>query len=273
MKRNNISARDFSYLFLDDIIFYQRPLKSKKSLIDNCPYEKNSYQDKDTGKTEYFDVKCIAKSHPLFQEFRLWQFIKNLRIYRKEMRRDTDVTGEFLRTDEDYVALFEWLNDKKEIKQDGLLKYPLFGLKKEAGNYRWNYVEDKSYPCNETRSSILLGLEKSGVPEDFLTREKEEALWHILYSVSDRQEITKAFRTFAMKHELTDADAFVSVFGKCPPFEKAYGSYSAKAIKKLLPLMRMGKYWSEDAIDVSTRGRINKIISGEYDESIRNRVS
>ena len=270
--RNNISARDFSYLFLDDIIFYQRPLKSKKSLIDNCPYEKNSHQDKDTGKTEYFDVKCIAKSHPLFQEFRLWQFIKNLRIYRKEMRRDTDVTGEFLRTDEDYVALFEWLNDKKEIKQDGLLKYPLFGLKKEAGNYRWNYVEDKSYPCNETRSSILLGLEKSGVPEDFLTREKEEALWHILYSVSDRQEITKALRTFAMKHELTDADAFVSVFGKCPPFEKAYGSYSAKAIKKLLPLMRMGKYWSEDAIDVSTRGRINKIISGEYDESIRNRV-
>ena len=127
--RNNISARDFSYLFLDDIIFYQRPLKSKKSLIDNCPYEKNSHQDKDTGKTEYFDVKCIAKSHPLFQEFRLWQFIKNLRIYRKEMRRDTDVTGEFLRTDEDYVALFEWLNDKKEIKQDGLLKYPLFGLK------------------------------------------------------------------------------------------------------------------------------------------------
>ena len=27
--RNNISARNFVYLFLEDILFYQRPLKSK----------------------------------------------------------------------------------------------------------------------------------------------------------------------------------------------------------------------------------------------------
>lgn len=31
--RSSIANRDFTYLFLDDIIFYQRPLKSKKSLI------------------------------------------------------------------------------------------------------------------------------------------------------------------------------------------------------------------------------------------------
>lgn len=28
----------------------------------------------------------------------------------------------------------------------------------------------------------------------------------------------------------------------------------------------MGKYWSEDAIDVNTRERIDKIVTGEYDE-------
>lgn len=37
--RQSISSCDFTYLFVDNIIFYQRPLKSKKSLIDNCPYE------------------------------------------------------------------------------------------------------------------------------------------------------------------------------------------------------------------------------------------
>ena len=37
--QNNIKNNDFEYLFLDDIIFYQRPLKSKKSTISNCPYE------------------------------------------------------------------------------------------------------------------------------------------------------------------------------------------------------------------------------------------
>ncbi|MBE6336403.1 MAG: type II CRISPR RNA-guided endonuclease Cas9, partial [Lentimicrobiaceae bacterium] len=54
--------------------------------------------------------------------------------------------------------------------------------------------------------------------------------------------------------------------------EKDYGSYSEKAIKKLLPLMRMGKYWNADAIDAKTKERIDKIITGEYDEKIKDRV-
>ena len=32
------------------------------------------------------------------------------------------------------------------------------------------------------------------------------------------------------------------------------------------------RYWSEDAIDVNTRERIDKIVTGEYDEKIRDRV-
>ncbi|MEZ5023610.1 MAG: hypothetical protein R2728_10205 [Chitinophagales bacterium] len=30
-------------MFIDDIIFYQRPLKSKKSTIANCSYETKSF--------------------------------------------------------------------------------------------------------------------------------------------------------------------------------------------------------------------------------------
>jgi len=36
--------------------------------------------------------------------------------------------------------------------------------------------------------------------------------------------------------------------------------------------MRMGKYWKADNIDPKTRERIEKIINGEYDETIKNRV-
>lgn len=268
--RNNVGNRDFTYLFLEDILFYQRPLKSKKSLIDNCPYEENQGLDKETGEIKSFPVKCIAKSHPLFQEFRLWQFIVNLRIYRKDLAQDVDVTNELLKTEEDYVALFDWLNGKKEIDQKAFLKYPVFGLKKEIENYRWNYVQDKPYPCNETRLLMLARLEKCDISIEFLTKENEEALWHILYSVEDKNEIVKALQKFADKHDLNAS--FVDVFRKFPPFKKEYGSYSAKAIKKLLPLMRMGKYWSEDSIDKGTRKRMDKIITGEYDEKIENRV-
>ena len=275
--RNLISTRDLVYLFIDDILFYQRPLKSKKSLISDCPYEEYTHIDKDTGEVRHFGIKCIAKSHPLFQEFRLWQFLSNLRIYQREkivngkLCLDVDVTSEFLKSEDDYTNLFDWLNLQKSVKQDSFLKCPLFGLKKnDVANYRWNYVEDKLYPGNETRAVILGRLEKAGILSDFLIREKEEALWHILYSISDKEELEKALRSFAQKQGL--GENFVEVFLQTPPFKKDYGSYSAKAIKKLLPLMRMGKYWSEDNIDEQTRSRIDKITSGEYDENIRMRV-
>ena len=275
--RNLISNRDLVYLLEDDILFYQRPLKSKKSLIANCPYETYTYIDKETGEIKPYSPKCIAKSHPMFQEFRLWHFLSNLRIYQKEKVADgktcfdVDVTSEFLKNEDDYVNLFDWLSRQKSIKQETFLKYPLFGLKRnDLSNYRWNYVEDKSYPGNETHAMMLDRLEKAGKNVDFLTPETEEALWHILYSISDKEELKKALEKFAGKYGL-DA-SFVMHFQSMPPFKKEYGSYSAKAIRKLLSLMRKGKYWNEDDIDISTQERIDKILSGECDESIQKRV-
>ncbi|MBO7491685.1 MAG: type II CRISPR RNA-guided endonuclease Cas9 [Bacteroidales bacterium] len=264
--RNNIAKPDFTKLFVEDILFYQRPLKSKKSLISDCPYE--TRYDKE-GKP--YPVKCVAKSNPLFQEFRLWQFVQYIRIYQRE--DDIDVTQEFLKSEDEYVKLFDWLNDRASIKQDTLLN-SYFKIKKLKGQehypYRWNYVEDKEYPCNETRATILAGLTKCCVNADFLSPETEMHLWHILYSVEDKIEINKALAKFAEKYELSDS--FVEVFSKVKPFKKDYGSYSEKAIKKLLPLMRMGKFWNESSINPETRDKIEKIISGEYDDYIKTRV-
>ena len=284
--RKNIAKPDFVNLFINDILFYQRPLKSKKSLISDCRYE-SRFDD----EGNEHPVKCAAKSNPLFQEFRLWQFVQNLRIYQRErtvidgqldlfgnvsagkLQTDVDVTNEFLKTEDDYVKLFDWLNDKASIKQDTLLN-SYFKMKKEKGKdqypYRWNYVEDKEYPCNETRAEILKGLDKCGLNADYLTKDHEMALWHILYSVEDKIEIGKALNKYAQKNKLSEN--FAEVFAKIKPFKKDYGSYSEKAIKKLLPLMRMGKYWEAEAIDKQTKERIDKMLTGEYDEGIKNRV-
>lgn len=281
--RNNIATPDFTKLFINDILFYQRPLKSKKSLISDCPYE--SRFDKDGNEHA---VKCIAKSNPYFQEFRLWQFVQNLKIYEREkeengnLQIDVDVTDEFLKTEDDCVKLFDWLNDRSTIKQDTLLN-SYFKVKKEKGKtqypYRWNYVEDKEYPCNETRAAILAKLTKDDKTK--LTKELEDAIWHLLYSVNSKAEIDAVFADSKKKkskgiyHDLLQAkfskDSIENI-KKVKPFKKDYGSYSEKAIKKLLPLMRMGKYWSADNIDVQTKERIGKIINGEYDENIKKQV-
>ena len=274
--RNTISKYSMSKLLVEDVIFYQRPLKSKKSLISDCPYEEHTYVDKETGEIHTVPVKCIAKSHPLFQEFRLWQFLSNLRIYQKEgtlngkLTTDIDVTNEFLKNADDYVNLFDWLNQKKEIKQDAFFKYPAFGLKKNAANYRWNYVEDKTYPCNETHSRILFHWVKTDIDQSLLTIDLEEKLWHILYSISDENELQKALQHFADKNKL--GHKFVDTFQQIPPFKKDYGSYSAKAIKRLLPLMRMGKYWHPESIDNTTLTHIHQILNGEKDEVTASRI-
>lgn len=277
--RNSISKRGFTYLFVDDIIFYQRPLKTKKSLIANCPYEHHDVVDKETGEIKQFSIKCIAKSNPIYQEFRLWQFVSNLRIYQREMhigdilKTDVDVTGEFLKSDEDYARLFEYCNDNEAITQDNLLS-KFFNIKKPKGKdavmpYRWNYPEEKKLSGNETRGAILKHLQKCGINSDFLTKENEARLWHILYSIEDKAELKKALENFAQKHELSEE--FVEVFSHFPPFAKDYGAYSEKAIKRLLPLMRHGKYWNVESIDEHTQTRINQLITGECDDNAMER--
>jgi len=271
-----LSKKDFVHLFLEDIIFYQRPLRSQKSSISNCTLEFKKYVDKDgVEHTQY--LKAIPKSNPYYQEFRIWQWMYNLNIYGKD--DDENVTKEFLDSYEDLENLFEFLNGRKEIEQKALLKFLLEqkdfkgkGLTAEIEKYRWNFVEGKAYPCNETKTMIATRLGKvENIADDFLTREIEQQMWHIIYSVNDKIEYEKALKSFARKHYL-DENSFFEAFKKFPPFKSEYGSFSEKAIKKLLPLMRVGKYWTYDNIDEHSKVRIQKIITGEFDENIKNKV-
>lgn len=294
--RDSIAKRDFKYLLINDIIFYQRPLKTKKGLIDNCPFESYTYMDKATGLKIESHLKCVAKSNPYFQEFRLWQFLLNLKIL--DADTGVDLTKSFIPDNTAKADLFTWMNGESYVNQEKFFKYKGLGIKSEDRvKYRWNYVEDKKYPGNETRGEILSALKKAGVsPDSFYrvqsvgddlgnpadkeqlsiisSRELDYALWHLLYSIDDRLELKKALAKFAAKNadRIPDAGKFVDAFMKIKPFEKKYGSYSEKAVKKLLPLMRLGKYWSENAFDEKTRERISKIINAEYDETISDRV-
>ena len=273
---DSIIDRDFTDFFVNDIIFYQRPLKSKKSEIADCPLESYHFVDKESGEVIKKAIKCISKSHPLYQEFRLWQFVQNLRLYQREkvvngkLKMDVDVTSEFIKTEEDVCQLFDWLNERDAVNQDQFLKYKPFGIGKDTARYRWNYVEDKVYPCNETHHAILKCLAKvDGHPQ--LDGSQELALWHILYSVDDVIELRKALTSFADQNNL-DVNSFVEGFSKMKPFPSDYGAYSEKAIKKLLPLMRTGIYWNAEAINPKTLERIDNLIEGGVDDNISNRV-
>lgn len=260
--RSSIEGRDMVYLIVDNIIFYQRPLKTKRSQIADCKFE---YYENSEG--EKYRLKAIAKSHPLYQEFRLWKFISHLRIFRD----DVDVTDQLLKEEQDYTDLFDWMNSLREIDNSIFIKYKGFGIpKSEQKLYRWNYVveDKKKYPCNETQWLINNRLNKKSLPA--IAADQLTNIWHILYSVTDREDIKKALSKFAAKHNY-DCEAFVDALKGCV-FEREYGAYSQKAIKKLLSLMRRGVYWNDNNIDIKTRSRIENIINGEFDSSIDDRT-
>lgn len=267
--RNNIANKDFVYLLTDDILFYQRPLKSKKSLISNCPFETRKGLDTEKKSEQIYPVKCVSKSHPLYQEFRLWEFINNLRIIDEADGKNNDITQQYL-TEREKVNLFDWLNDRKEIDSKSFWSYPPF-KKIKTDTIRWNYVPDKKYPCNQTRGEFLALAKKANIHPSFFSEKPTEELWHILYSINNQKELVSALERFAARHHLPET--FVSVFQTIKPFEKTYGAYSLKAIKKLLPLMRRGKYWDAEAIDGETRRWIDLFIEKKViDKRINDRI-
>ena len=75
---------------------------------------------------------------------------------------------------------------------------------------------------------------KVEVEDVFGTNEKLHLLWHLLYSVEDKRERIGALS------KLGKVETFVDTFCRLKPFEKYVGFYAEKAIKKLIPQLRIG---------------------------------
>lgn len=261
--QKTIKELDFNHLIKEDILMYQRDLKSKKSLIANCVYEKENFErtDEKTGKIYKSSLKAIHKANPIYQEFRLWQFIKRLKIIKKidtSGNVNVDVTSHLL-SKELKEQLFEYLNDKEFATEKDILGFvnkKQKDLVVNADNYKWNFTSEKE-PCNPTRYLlILLSKRVLGAKyKEFLTPENEYRLWHFFYSVKKKDEFNKGLRNVIIKlleksnlsqDYLNDLIKSFSSFGG---YANDYGTYSEKAIKKLLPFLRLGKYWNEKEVE------------------------
>lgn len=260
--QKTIKELDFNHLIKEDILLYQRDLKSKKSLIADCVYEKENYErtDEKTGKKYKRPLKAIHKANPLYQEFRLWQFIKRLKIIKKEeiindeIKINLDVTSQLL-TNELKEELYAFLNDKESATQKdilGFLNKKHKDLDINTENHKWNFASEKE-PCNPTRYNFILRTKriKGFDYKTFLTLDNEYSLWHFFYSVKKKDEFTKGLSNIISrllnKSGLSKdfhAD-LVKNFSSFGGYTNDYGIYSEKAIKKMLPFLRLGKYWNE----------------------------
>jgi CRISPR/Cas system Type II protein with McrA/HNH and RuvC-like nuclease domain len=87
-KENEGFKEQLRFLIKDKIIFFQRPWQQAKNK-GQCPFEKIKVKkditvkgtDKKETIEEYIGRTVIPRSHPLFQEFKIWQQINNVRLF------------------------------------------------------------------------------------------------------------------------------------------------------------------------------------------------
>lgn len=202
----------------------------------------------------------------------------------------------------DKEVLFEALINRKEVGKDGLLKI----LRLSPKEYNWNYDDDYKQPCNETRSDFQVRLQRiKGFPVGLFLSAKSQTklqctneylLWHFFYSVKKETEFKTGLKSLINKltanaiavvndkenNENKNAELITilnnskqEVFGQLKTFggyPRKFAAYSEKALKKLLPLMRVGKFWHEKDIDEETKKRIADMLNGQYPSSIHEKV-
>lgn len=268
-KLKETQGNSLLHLISNNIIFYQRPLKSQKNSIGECCCERRVYLNPLTNRIESHGIKVCPVSKPVFQEFRIWKTINNLKIIRHsielngEIKTDYDETSEFFPKKLDLI--FDLFNNKEKITTKEILKE--LGLSYKT--HRLNFPDDTEFIGNETRSAINKVFRKNNYEGHHILENADslEIIWHSIYSLENETAIFNS-----LKSQLNLPEEVCTALSKLLPFKLRYAAYSSKALSKMLPLMRAGKYWSKDQIEKSIQSRIRKIIDAEFDSSINEKA-
>lgn len=292
MKKDG-NKEQFKCLIKDKIIFFQRPWQQAKNK-GQCPFEKVKVKKekaiKGTGKKEIVEQHIgrtvIPRSHPLFQEFKIWQQINNAKI--------------FLHTKDEKLDLFSNPNDFEKyigktipqvksilcnaLQTSKTLSWRSFaindlGLKKgvevvdeDTGEvtvayFNFNFRKQKK---DGTYEDIKLKGNNTRVTLQNILSTKPAVWFNQIHS--DKQQITNLQLLWEIIYDITNSDAnkVATIIENHFAFDKdicfqlanlkfddaGMGSLSAKAIRQILPLMSDGKN-----ITAKTQEKVNSLLT------------
>jgi CRISPR-associated endonuclease Csn1 len=157
----------------NEIIYYQRPLRSQKGLVSVCPFEGTYYNDKRKGyETKVFSgPKVIPKSSPLFQVSKIWQELNNIEItsFRAIKSLSAEIafpnetgfneSGKRKLTLSEKQRLFNALNDGEKLTPKDILKH--LGYTSGFNEYKINLRNEKFMEGNRTLADIKKVFDKN----------------------------------------------------------------------------------------------------------------
>ncbi len=283
-KQKQLSNKNLLEILIEDIIYYQRNLKSQKNFISECRYEKRIGIKKDENgnwiETGIYGLKCSPISSPSYQEFRIWQDIHNLKIIPKKNSVSTNFNEIF--TYQIKEKLFDLFDSQSEITAKNifdLLNKEVQGANFNQDDYQINLFKNRDkLKGNETKTFFRKIFRKyywSSEGERILSdKEKFKKLWQVLYTVNDVdiEKTQKGIRKSLERFFPEMPETLKKALSEANEFEKKYAAFSSMAIEKLLPLMRCGKYWNWNDIQNIERRDLNKKIIIKVSETINSLI-
>lgn len=259
----------------DNILFYQRPLKSQKGLISFCEFESRTIKVIVDGKekTKITGSRVAPRSSLLFQEFKIWQIINNLAITDRTSGVSTPLTSEERNT------LAKELTIKAKMKSGDVLKL----LDKNSRKFKLNY---ESVEGNATLATLyskymevvsesghgeynldkmtyddalviikevlsVLGCQSdiytfdASLPKEEYEQQPIFKLWHLLYSYEGDNSNTGTVSLINKISAITGLDSEYAHILSSVSFKEDYASLSHKAISKILPYLKLGYTYSD----------------------------
>lgn len=232
---------------LEKAIFDQRPLKSQKGQVGKCTFEK--------GK-----ARC-SSSHPLYEDFRMYSFLNNIKI---QTPRDTELRYLTEEEMQSIIPLFKRKSKRTFAFEDI--------AKKLAGKANYCYFKDKAdkpYKFNYQMETQIAGSVVNAQLEDIFGENWLDAacevymlaegktrfqimndIWHALFFYDDEEKL-KGFAVNRLQMSEEQAETFSKI--KMP---NDYAALSLKAIRKILPYMRDYRLIYSQAVFLANLGEV-----------------
>ncbi len=244
--RKDALEKGLKHIIRNHIIYYQRPLKSQTHLISNCSYEK--------------EEKVVAISNPIFQEYRCWQQINNLfvrsknEVYNERKQKNVLKYQDRYLTNEQKILIYERLQNQKTLGFGEIAK--IINLKNDKTEYlNGLHVKAKFVGCD---TAITIQKLLSNVGFENSNNELIYEIWNVLYYKTgneydpNSEKVSALINLFEKQNcSYEKAESIALELAKKITYPRKYAKLSEKAIQKIVPLMRVGKYFDYKQLDKS----------------------
>jgi len=212
----------------DSVLFWQRPLRSQKSLLAKCRFEPD-YKNKEGKFLQRGKTPCHL-SHPIYEEFRAYQFINNIEYGRKQ------------KLDENQrLQVLELINSK-----DSNFSFSEIPKKLKMQYEKWNYGDEQKVPGNYTTKQL------NSLFSSEICEAKKEDIWHCFHFFEDNDNlIEKLKKDYNLAEKDVDKVENINL-------KEGYSNVSLKAIKNILPYLKRGLQMSDATILGGVRNAFGK---------------